>query len=127
MQTPNFTGAPRCGLAQLGTANANRDGSGTLVPLLIGGASGTKITSVNITPLGTTTQGMVRLFLKQGASAAQFLMDIPIDPNTPSATVPSATQTVTFTDLDLPDSTWTLEGSTQNGELFSVVVNGGDF
>jgi hypothetical protein len=112
----------------ISTANTNRDGTGTIGTILTAGASGTRIERIKVKATGTTTAGMVRLFLHDG-SAAKLTEEIPVSAITPSATVESFEADVVFGDtnpLILP-SGWSLRASTHNAESFNVLAVAGDF
>lgn len=67
--TAQYATVPRNSIAQVSTANANRDGTGTLANVLTASSvsgSGTRIDSLIIQAAGTTTAGMVRLYLTKG-------------------------------------------------------------
>lgn len=55
------------GIAQISTANTALDGSGTVGTVLTAAANGTLIKTVTIKATGSTTLGMVRLFIKNPA------------------------------------------------------------
>lgn len=64
--TAQYANTPKLGEVQISTANTNRDGTGTLGTVLVAGTSGTRIDKIQITATGTTTAGMVRLFVTKG-------------------------------------------------------------
>ena len=64
--TANYAATLKNSLAQLSVANANRDGTGTLVPLMFGGPSGSRIDRMQFEASGVTTAGMIRLFKTKG-------------------------------------------------------------
>lgn len=73
----------------LGTANANRDGSGTLATAITGGGP-TVGESLSITFLVTTTQGMWRIYSSPDNGTTNNLIgEVPVPAWTPSATVPT--------------------------------------
>lgn len=110
------------------SANTARDGTGTLVTILTAGASGTRIERVKIKATGTTTAGMIRLFVHNGTAA--FLLDeIPVLAITPSATVESFEGEIVYgssSPLILP-SGFTLRATTHVAEAFHAIVIAGDF
>jgi predicted ThiF/HesA family dinucleotide-utilizing enzyme len=122
---PAFANVPRAAVGTLSAANANRDGTGTIVTVFTAGASGSKIEEVSIVPAGTTTAGMVRLYLHDGTTA-HLLSETAIAARTPSATVPVTVTTITYENLVLP-SGWSLRASTHAAESFKVCAFGGDF
>ena len=84
--TAQYAATPRCGATQVSTANTKRDGTGILDPILTAGASGTRIDAINIKAMGTTTAGMIRLFVHDG-TVARLLTEIPVTAVTPSDTL----------------------------------------
>lgn len=64
--TAQYASTPKNGVTQISTANANRDGTGTVGMVCMAGASGMRIDSLTIQATGTTTAGMVRFFLTKG-------------------------------------------------------------
>lgn len=127
--SPQFASTPRTAVAQVTAANTGRDGTGTIVSVITGGASGTRIDSVQIVAAGTTTAGMVRLYLHDGTNT-RVIDEIPVAAITPSATVQTfmATRQYSLTQpVILPSSSWSLRASTHNAETFNVIAIGGDF
>ena len=131
---PQYVGTPRTAAAVISTANANRDGTGTIATVFTAGASGSRIDTIVLEARATTTAGMIRLFVHDGTTA--WLYDeIPVVAVTPSGTVPAWNATVganaQLSALKYPlilASGWSLRAATQNAETFNVMVtNGGDF
>lgn len=128
-----FAATPKVGVASISTANTARDGTGTIGTVLTAGASGSRVDRIDIQATGTTTAGMVRLFLHNGTTA--FLWrEVPVSAATPSGTVAafSASQSsnnaadIGYLPLVLPTG-WSLRASTNNAESFVVTAIGGDF
>lgn len=124
--TPLFVATPKSPQAVVTTANANRDGTGTIVDLMTAGANGSRIDDISIKANGTTTAGMIRLY-KHDGSSYRLIREIPVSAIVPSASV--ASFEFQLTDLALTfQSTHKIAASTHNGESFHVSVNrGGDF
>jgi hypothetical protein len=123
--TPIFAQAPRHAAATISTANTNRDGSGTIDPIFTADATnGSYIERVDITATGTTTAGVVRLFLYDG-SAAYLWKEILVSATTPSTTVAAFMRTIRER-IFLPAG-WSLRAATHNAESFNVHAWGGDF
>jgi len=122
--TPVFANTPVIGSAAISTANTNRDGTGTIGSVLTGSANGTKINEIRIKATGTTTAGMVRLYIFNGATNFLFLEQA-IAAVTPSASVKTEEYTLTFDSLVLP-ATYQLRASTHNAEGFNVLAIGAD-
>lgn len=129
--TPQYAATPRCGIGQVSTANTNRDGTGTIGTIFTAGASGSRIDAIDLKAVGTTTAGMIRLFIHDGANA-RLLTEVPVIAITPSGTLPSwETQLNTNTmtqvlPLVLPTG-YSLRAATNNAETFNVIALGGDF
>ena len=130
----NYAATPKVGVAVISTANTNRDGTGTLGTVFTAGASGSRIDAVEVQATGTTTAGMVRLFLHDGTNA-RMIAELPVFANTPSGTVPAWSAIVNSSGMNngtiqLPMSIptgWSLRASTNNAETFNVLAFGGDF
>lgn len=129
----NFSATPRIGAVVISTANTNRDGTGTIGTVFTAGASGSRIDGIVIQATGTTTGGMVRLFVHDGTNARLF-DEAPVIAITPSGTAPafstalgnSAPLATGRYPLMLP-SGWSLRAATNNAESFNVIALGGDF
>ncbi len=126
-----YASIPKCGVGQVSVANANRDGTGTIVTVFSAGASGSRIDAIDLKAVGTTTAGMVRLFIHDGADA-RLLTEVPVIALTPSGTLPSweaqlNTNTMTqVLPLVLPTG-YSLRAATNNAETFNLLAFGGDF
>lgn len=126
-----YASTPKCGVGQVSVANTNRDGTGTIVTVFSAGASGSRIDAINIKATGTTTAGMIRLFIHDGTDA-RLLTEVPVVALTPSGTLPSweaqlNTNTMTqVLPLVLPTG-YSLRAATNNAETFNVIALGGDF
>lgn len=126
--TPILTIISNLGAVAIGTANAGRDGSGTVGTVLTAGANGTRICRIQIKATVTTTAGMVRLYIYTG-SVYYLWREVAVTAVTPSATVAAFESTVELLGeraLVLPTG-YSLRASTENGENFNVVADGGDY
>lgn len=114
------------GHAVISTANAARDGTGTMGTVLTAGTKGTLVELVKVKATGTTTAGMIRLFLHDGANARLY-DEILVSAIVPSGTVASfAAEYIPTKPLVLPTG-WSLRVSTNNAEEFVVRATGGDY
>lgn len=121
-----FAATPKVGIAQVSTANTARDGSGTLATIFTPGANGARVDKITIVATGTTTAGMVRLFIHDGANARLY-REIEVTAITPTATVKAFLESfVPLNGLILPTG-YSLRASTHNAETFNVIAEGGDF
>ena len=125
-QTPRFVEDGKVWAAEISTANTGRDGSGTIGTIVTAGAQGSRVDLVRIVAEGTTTAGVVRIFLHDG-STFFLVKEVLISAITPSTTIEvSVSEWAPTEPLVLPTS-WTLRASTHNAETFNVFVFGGDY
>ena len=121
-----YAATPKTAVAQVSTANTARDGTGTLATVFTAGASGSRIDDIAIIATGTTTAGMVRLFLHDGTNA-RLWREVAVGAVTPSATVSPFSSLLGSLALVLQTG-WSLRASTHNAETFNVLVTrAGDF
>lgn len=129
--TPAYAATPKNGMAVISVANTGRDGTGTIGTIFSAGASGSRIDKIIIKAQGTTTAGMVRLFIHDGSNA-RLIDEVLVQAITPSATVQSfqvvlaANQITVELPIILPNG-YSLRASTHNAESFNVIAMGGDF
>lgn len=119
--------------ARISTANTNRDGTGTLGTILTGGTNGSRVDRIQAKATGTTTAGMVRIFLadSEGSPNIRLVYEISVSAITPSETVLSWEDEIVRADRQpvlLVPSGWTVRASTHNAETFDVIcVVSGNF
>lgn len=127
--TPTFTSTPRHGVASVSTANTNRDGSGTIVDLLTGATSGTKVNEIVVKATGDPADSVVTLFIYDG-STYQLFDEFDIgDPAAASTTVAGYRESRTYSNLILPSSTYKIAAAITVALTSGVVkvhVLGGD-
>lgn len=112
--------------AQVSTANTNRNGTGTLATVMTGATNGTRIDDIYIVATGTTTAGVVRLFISDGTNI-RLWQEILVTAITPSTTVQVWSYTLLNQALILENG-WSLQASTNNAETFNILVTrAGDF
>jgi hypothetical protein len=112
--------------AQVTTANTNRNGTGTIVSVMTGATNGTRIDDIYIVATGTTTAGVVRLYISDGTNI-RLWQEIIVPAVTPSTTVPVFSYTLLNQALILENG-WSLQASTNNAETFNILVTrAGDF
>ncbi|MDW8259432.1 MAG: hypothetical protein RML32_08310 [Gammaproteobacteria bacterium] len=113
-------------MVQIATANTNRDGTDTMGTVLTGASTGTVINLIRVVATGTTTAGVVRLFLHDGTNT-RLLQEILVPAITPSTTVPVFSRSLMYVYpeiLFLPSASWQLRASTNNAETFNVFAFG---
>lgn len=117
--TPIFTKAPELGPVEIATANSSLTGSGTVGTAYTAGADGAFVHRVWMKALVTTTAGMLRIFVYDGA-AYWLLHEEPIPAVTKSATVP-AWEGVWECRLRL-EASHSIRVSTEKAETFHVMA-----
>jgi hypothetical protein len=122
---PAFAVTPRISSVNVATANANRDGTGTVATLITGVAAGTRIAEIVAQARVTTTTGMVRVFLHDGTTFYLF-DEIAIAAATVSASVKGTRVSVSYANLILPSASWSVRVSTHNAESIDVTALGAD-
>lgn len=121
--TPSYASNPLApDIVAISVANANRDGSGTMVELCAGTASGVVIEQVRVKAVGTTTAGMVRFFLSKDNGATKALLtEVLVTANVAGATNGAWTKVIDDLEgLTLKDTTTKLYVSTEKAEAFNV-------
>lgn len=121
--TPVFAATPKVALAQVSTANTNRDGTGTIADVVTGGTNGSIINCIVVKALATTTAGSVRLYLYDGSNT-RLLWEIDVPVKTASASAGAWQQEVPFIlyKPHLPNNTWKLRASTEKAETFNIIA-----
>jgi len=124
--TPIFVDTPKHPSVRISTANTARDGTGTLGTVFTAGADGSFFKGIRVQAEGTTTAGVVRIFIQTaGAGNNELIKELLITATTPSTSVeafsiewyPSGGIVLAATDV--------LKASTHNAETFSVWAEGG--
>lgn len=126
---PNYAATPRTAIAQISVANANRDGTGTIVSVITGGANGTRVDDITIQATATTTAGIVRLFLSlDGGTTNRLIREVEITARTPSGTTPAFRADLLDLGIMLPNANALLRAAPHNAETFNIFVSrAGDF
>ena len=131
---PIFTKTPVIGQAAISAANTNLDGTGTIVAVQDGETEGVRIDQIEVKAEGTTTAGMVRLFLSfDGGTTWELWREISVDAITPDATTKAFRGFIDLTTvlndppLNLADTQMVLGAATHNAEAFNVFARGGSF
>jgi len=123
----NFTKTPRYGVVSISTANTNRDGSGTINTVLAAGTTaGTEIFRVIVQAAGTTSAGMVRLYVHDGTTS-HIYRELPVAAISASGSTAAHRSEILTPDLRLPTTGYELRASTNNAEPFRVHALAGDY
>jgi hypothetical protein len=122
-----YAATARTAVAQVTTANTNRDGTGTIATVFTGGASGSRVDDIWIVATGTTTANVIRLFLNDGSNS-RLWREIIVPAVTPSTTTPVFSASLLEQGLILASTSWSLRASTNNTETYNIIVSrAGDF
>ena len=125
--TAQYAATVKSAQVQISSANTLRTGSGTIGTLVIGATNGTRVDDIYITATGTTTAGVIRLFIANGAALPQLWQEILVPAITPSTSVAAWTSSLLNQAL-LLQSGWYLAAATNNAETFNVIATrAGDF
>jgi hypothetical protein len=125
--TPIFAQAVRHKAVAISTANTNRDGTGTIGTVFTAERhERLEIDRIVIEATGTTTAGVVRLYVHDGSTA--FLeMEVLIGAITPSTTVSTFRREIVPAKPIRLGAGWSLRASTHNAETFNIHGYGYDF
>ena len=123
---PQFASGIRLERGALTTANAARDGTGTIVDVFTANtASGAYVKDIVVAAEGITTAGIVRVFTKQ-SGAYKLLAEISVTAvAAPSDTVKCFTSTLNL-NQSIPNGT-SIALSTAKSENFSVTIYGANY
>jgi hypothetical protein len=131
---PVFTKSPVIGIAEISAANANRDGTGTIVAVVDGNTDGVRIDQIEVKAEAVTTLGMVRLFISLDSGGTWDLWrEVPVLAITPDGVTVAFGAIIDLTTvlndppLNLADATVVLGASTENAEVFNVFARGGSY
>jgi hypothetical protein len=122
---PNFASTVRAAAVVISTAETSRTAPTNVGTVFTAGSSGSRVDEININATGTTTSGVVRLWLYDGTTYYLF-QEILVTPITPSTSIAVFSSTSTYNNLMLP-SGWSVRATTNNAESFTVLAFGGDF
>lgn len=128
--TPVFVDTPHIGLAFINTANVNRDGTGSLGDVITGTTDGTRVDRIVIKAGGTTTNGMVRVYLYNGVNTMLW-DEVFVPAITPSNAIVTFKSVITSPDMMSPlvvlASGQKIQVSTVMAETFYVTAHGADY
>lgn len=122
---PQYASTPRIASVNVATANANRDGTGTVATLITGASTGTRVREIVVQARVSTTAGMVRIFLHDGTTF-YFFDEVSIAAATVSASVKGSRISVLYDNLVLPSASWSVRVSAHNADSMDVTALGAD-
>ena len=132
--TAQFTSQPIIDIAQVSTANTNRNGTGTIVTVASGPSAtaasgvGKRINRVTVTATGTTTAGVIRFYVSPDNGTTNYLVCERLVP----ANTPSTSNAVFRSEINelvglllVGGGNCLLRASTNNGETFNICAESG--
>jgi len=119
-------------IGQVYVANNYLDGSGTVQSLITGAANGTTVKSITIKATMPVTTGMIRFFVGSGSGIFSLYREVPIATTPMLASTPTPPLIMQTFEIALEgglklENNYTLYASTQNGEIFNIIVEGMDW
>lgn len=121
--TPTYMSIPWCPTATISAANANRNGTGTIVAFALAPTGGARIDDIRIIATGTTTVGKVRMYRYDGTTHL-YMDEFDVTAITASATVAPWAQDI-YNLGQILEAGQTLSFSTEKAETFNIVVTRG--
>lgn len=113
--------------AQISTANTNRDGTGTIGTIYTAPTEGARISYIRVKATGTTTAGIVRIYVKDSGGTYRLIAEISIAAVTPSATLTTAEGEFYPTEPWLLLNGDVIGAAPHNAETFNVFAFGSAF
>ena len=114
-----FASVPATAMVQISTANTARDGTGAMGTLITAPTAGTRVDDIEISAIGNTSSGVVRMFMSDGTNTwfeREWLVSGTI---TPSATVSPFNLQLKNQAIILK-SGYSLKFSTHNNETYNI-------
>lgn len=125
--SPSFIGTPRAASVSLSAANTARNGSGTIVQLIAGVASGTRVLEVRAKAADTMSGGVVNLFLSTDSGVTwRLLGDLQVLAETADDVTQSWEDVLLFDNLVLAGSGHRLGVTSTIAQPINVFAFGGD-
>lgn len=122
---PIFGLTPVIGQVSIAVANAARDGTGTIATLKTGTVNGSRIDFVVVKAIVTTTAGVIRLYIDDGAGNIFLWDELLVSAVVPSGTA-AAFRGIIPVNVVLP-SGFILKISTDKAETFRCFAHGADY
>jgi hypothetical protein len=124
--SPSFISTPLISSVSSSVANTNIDGTGTIVTLVTGATSGTRVLEIAVQCAASSASAIVNLFLSTDSGATWRLFDqILVSPVTNSNTVKAFRNSSTYNNLVLKDTTHSIGITTTISQATNVFAFGG--
>jgi len=123
-QSVEYLYTSNMGVATISTANTNLDGTGTIGTIITGSTNGTLVKTLIIKSQSSTSEGMVRIFVKKSGGSNVLLEEIYVPPVTKSSRDQSFSRVINlnYTLMNAEE----LKASTQTSDTFNVIAEGFD-
>jgi hypothetical protein len=123
--SPQFAVTPRIGAVSIATADSSYTAPTNVGTVLTGVAAGTRIAEVVVKSAATSAAAVVRLFLYDGTTYWLF-DEVVIAAITGSSTAATQRTRLTYDNLVLPSSSWSLRATTSVSQATHVTAHGAD-
>lgn len=122
---PQFAATPRIGAVSIATADSSYNSPTNVGTVITGGTNGTRVEEIVVKSAATSAAAVVRIFLYDGST--YWLYDeIVVAAITGSATLPNNRVRVTYENLVLPSSSWSVRATTSVSQATHVIAQGAD-
>lgn len=118
----NTKSTPNVATAIISIPNIETNGTGAIADVITGTLDGTLLGNIVIKSLGMTSEGMVRLFMKNPGGSYFLIQEVMVPASVPSPEVPSF-----YYNVNLPlflKQNFSISASTENGDTFAVTAYG---
>ena len=122
---PTFAVTPRIGAVSIATAESSYTAPTNVGTLITGVTAGTRVNEIVIKSAATSAAAVVRIFLYDGTTYWLF-DELVIGAATGSSTVAQYRTRVTYDNLVLPSSSWSVRVTTSVSQATHVTAFGAD-
>jgi hypothetical protein len=123
--SPVFAVTPRVTAVSVATADSSYTTPTNVGTLITGAATGTRINEIVVKNAATSAAAIVRIFLYNGSTYWLF-DEVTVAAATASATVQTNRVSTLYTNLILPDNTWSVRVTTSVSQATHVTALGAD-
>lgn len=122
---PVFAVTPRIGAVSIATADSSYTSPTNVGTLINGASTGTRISEIVVKCAATSAAALVRIFLYDGSSY-WFFDEITVAAATGSSTVQQTRVSTLYTNLVLPNSSWSIRVTTSISQATHITALGAD-
>lgn len=125
--SPSFISTPIIAAVTLSASNTNIDGSGTITTVATGAVTGTRVLEIVVQCAQTSSSALVNLFITTDSGSTWRLFDqISVNPATVSGTDKAFRSSVSYSNLVLRDSTYSIGATSTIAQNTNVIAFGGN-